>query len=44
MGIKEKKEFSIKKLLFSRLNSKLTIIFLLVALVALSYQYTFFIQ
>jgi signal transduction histidine kinase len=34
MGIKEKKEFSIKKLLFSKLNRKLTIIFFLVALVA----------
>jgi len=33
MGIKEKKEFSIKKLLFSRLNSKLTIFFLFVTLV-----------
>jgi len=34
MGIKEKKEFSLKKILFSKLNRKLTIIFFLVALVA----------
>lgn len=36
MGIKEKKEVGITKLLFSTLNSKLTIIFLLFVLVALS--------
>jgi signal transduction histidine kinase len=48
MGIKEKKEFSIKKLLFSKLNRKLTIIFFLVALVApalsIYYLYTIAIE
>ncbi|MCJ7570886.1 MAG: ATP-binding protein [Candidatus Thermoplasmatota archaeon] len=42
MGIKEKKEFSIKKLLFSKLNSKLTIIFLLFLLLVLSISIYFF--
>lgn len=44
MGINEKKDYSLKKLLFSKLNRKLTIIFFLVAIVAPSlsvyYLYT----